>query len=156
MSNTVLLRDITEGDLKIFLEQECDPIANLMAAYPARNVEDFLGHWRTKILGDDKVFKKTIIFNESVAGNIVCWEQDGKRLVGYWIGRNYWGNGIATAALSEFLMHFNMRPLHAYVAKHNLGSIRVLEKSGFTVLHHGTFFSEVHDQDIEETLFIYN
>jgi RimJ/RimL family protein N-acetyltransferase len=50
--------------------------------------------------------------------------------VGYWIGREYWGKGVATEALSQFLAHAEVRrPLHAAVAKHNVGSIRVLEKA---------------------------
>jgi RimJ/RimL family protein N-acetyltransferase len=32
----------------------------------------------------------------------VRFERAGQPLVGYWIGRNYWGKGIATRALSEF------------------------------------------------------
>ncbi len=50
---------------------------------------------------------------------------------GYWIGREYWGKGIASAALADFLDVVEDRPLHARVAKHNAGSIRVLEKCGF-------------------------
>jgi RimJ/RimL family protein N-acetyltransferase len=70
-----------------------------------------------------------------VAGNIVTFEQDGEREVGYWIGREYWGKGIATEALSQFLDHIEVhRPLYAVVAKHNVGSIRVLKKCGFTTV----------------------
>lgn len=38
---------------------------------------------------------------------------------------SYWGRGIASAALAEFLGH------DAFVAVHNVGSICVLEKCGF-------------------------
>lgn len=58
----------------------------------------------------------------------------GEREVGYWIGSAYWGNGIATAALAAFLQQVQMRPLYAHVAKHNRGSLRVLEKCGFTII----------------------
>lgn len=51
------------------------------------------------------------------------------------IGKSHWGKGVATAALSQFLKVVTTRPLYAYVAKHNVGSIRVLEKCGFTVEH---------------------
>ena len=34
-------------------------------------------------------------------GNIGCWEQEGRRPVGYWIGREFWGKGLATRALQE-------------------------------------------------------
>ncbi len=53
--------------------------------------------------------------------------------MGYWLGREYWGKGIATRALSLFLDQVTARPLYAYVAKHNLASIRVLQKCGFTI-----------------------
>jgi RimJ/RimL family protein N-acetyltransferase len=62
---------------------------------------------------------------------VVSWTQDGVREVGYWIGKAYWGKGIATAALAEFLAVEPTRPLYAHVARHNLGSVRVLEKCGF-------------------------
>ena len=87
----------------------------------------------SKILGDDTVIKKTILCRDQVAGNIVCFEQSGRRLVGYWLGRHFWGNGIATRALSEFLALVSARPLDAHVAKDNVGSIRVLQKCGFTL-----------------------
>ena len=66
-----------------------------------------------------------------MAGNVVSWEGDEGRLVGYWIGREQWGRGIATAALSAFLEEIPERPLHALVHAENAGSIRVLEKCGF-------------------------
>ena len=71
------------------------------------------------------------MWNEQVVGNIGSWTQEERRLIGYWIGHEYWGRGIATAALAEFLGHDRARPLHALVAAHNIGSIRVLEKCGF-------------------------
>ena len=47
----------------------------------------------------------------------------GDTLVGYWIGREYWGKGVASRALALFLMEVDERPLHAYVATHNAGSL---------------------------------
>jgi RimJ/RimL family protein N-acetyltransferase len=66
-----------------------------------------------------------------VAGNLVSWMQSGRRLFGYWIGQDFWGRGIATRALAECLPQVTQRPLFAYVARHNVGSIRVLEKCDF-------------------------
>jgi RimJ/RimL family protein N-acetyltransferase len=51
---------------------------------------------------------------------MVCFEQLGEREVGYWLGKGYWGKGIATQALKEFLKHIGTRPLYAHVAKHNI------------------------------------
>jgi len=124
------LRDVTEDDLLVFFEHQLDPDATHMAAFSARDRNTFLMHW-TRVLGNEAIIKKTILFNERVAGNIVCFEHSGKREVGYWIGKEFWGKGIATQALSQFLSLVKVRPLYAGVVKHNVASIRVLEKCGF-------------------------
>jgi RimJ/RimL family protein N-acetyltransferase len=145
----VRLRDLTEDDLPIFYEQQADPEANAMAAFPARDREAFTEHW-LKVLADDSVSKKTVLFDGHVAGNIVRFEQSGQPLVGYWIGRSYWGKGIATRALSEFLGQVAARPLYARVAKHNVASIRVLEKCGFTVAGEERAPSGAGEDEVEE------
>ncbi len=132
MASDVILRDVIESDLPIFFEQQRDPDANNMAAFPARDKQAFTVHW-TKILGDQTVTLRTILLDGQVAGNIVSWEQPSGREVGYWIGKEYWGKGIATKALAKFLGQLTARPLIAHVAKHNIASIRVLEKCGFTI-----------------------
>jgi RimJ/RimL family protein N-acetyltransferase len=131
-ASVVLLRDVTQDDIAIFYQHQLDPDATRMAAFPARDKAAFTAHW-TKILRDDTVTAKTILFDGQVAGNVVSFEQDGKTLVGYWIGKPFWGKGVATGALLEFLGYVKTRPLYAYVAKHNIGSLRVLEKCGFTI-----------------------
>lgn len=127
-----MLRDVLESDLPILYDQQLDPEATRMAAFPAREQwSEFLAHWQTKILGDPACRKQTIVWNGEVAGNILSWPKEERRLVGYWIGRAYWGRGIATAALQQFLAQDTGRPLEAIVAVHNVASIRVLEKCGF-------------------------
>ncbi|MEA2559761.1 MAG: hypothetical protein QOH06_1265 [Acidobacteriota bacterium] len=132
MSNEVRLRDIEPNDLPIFYEQQLDADATRMAAFPARDRAAFDAHW-AKILGNPALVKQTILVDGQVAGNIGSWLQDGVRLVGYWIGKEHWGKGVATRALAAFLHLVTERPLHAHVAKHNVGSIRVLEKCGFSL-----------------------
>ena len=126
----VLLRNVTDEDLPIFFEHQRDAVALRMAAFSSRERDAFFTHWRTKVLRPENM-NRTIVVAGLVAGYIGSWEQDGKRLVAYWIGREHWGRGIATRALSEFLVLEQIRPLHAWVAVHNVGSIRVLEKCGF-------------------------
>ncbi len=130
MTNEIQLRDVTESDLPIFFEQQLDPDATQMAAFPSRDKDAFMAHW-TKIMADESNILKTILFDGQVAGNIVSWEGSGEWEVGYWIGKEYWSKGIATQALAAFLGHVKTRPLYAHVAKHNVASRRVLEKSGF-------------------------
>lgn len=126
-----MLRDVRDEDLPIFFEHQRDPEACRMAAWSPRERDAFMEHWRTKVIGNPSGRKRTIVVDDDVAGNIVSWDAEGKRLVGYWIGRRYWGRGIGTAALSEFLGEEAIRPLCAYVAVENRGSIRVLQKCGF-------------------------
>ena len=133
MNSNILLRDVIESDLPIFYEQQLDPEATAMAAFPSRDRESFMAHW-VKILANESGIHKTILFNDQVAGNIVCWEQDGEREVGYWVGKEFWGKGIATKALAEFINQVKIHPLVAHVAKHNIASRRVLEKCGFTFI----------------------
>jgi RimJ/RimL family protein N-acetyltransferase len=149
MIRSVQLRDVTEADLPVFFEHQLDPDATEMAAFPARDKGTFMSHW-AKIMADDSVILKTVLFNGYVAGNIVSFEMSGKREVGYWIGKEYWGKGIATKALAAFLDHVMTRPLYAQVAKHNIGSRRVLEKCGFTIVGEDKGFPNVRGQEVEE------
>jgi RimJ/RimL family protein N-acetyltransferase len=61
----------------------------------------------------------------------------GVTAIGYWLGRRYWGKGIATAAVSLLSDHafatLGVRRLWANVMAPNLASARVLERAGF---HH--------------------
>ncbi len=132
LTGDVRLRDVTADDIPIFFEHQLDPDATQMAAFPARDRQAFTAHW-SRILDDETLAKKTILVDGQVAGNIGSWEQDGERYVGYWLGRSYWGKGVATRALAAFLDHVKVRPLYARVARHNLASRRVLEKCGFTI-----------------------
>jgi RimJ/RimL family protein N-acetyltransferase len=132
MGAEVLLRDVQESDLTVFFEQQLDPEASRMAAFPSRGRDAFMAHW-AKIMADETTTLQTVVFHGGVAGNMVSWEQSGERSVGYWFGKEYWGQGIASAALAQFLQHVTTRPLQAHVAKHNVASIRVLQKCGFTV-----------------------
>jgi RimJ/RimL family protein N-acetyltransferase len=147
----VELRDVTDDDLPIVYEHQLDPEATRMAAFPARGREAYLAHW-AKILADETVGKKTILFDGQVAGYIVSFEQDGDRNVGYWIGRAYWGKGIATRALAAFLDHETARPLYARVAKQNVGSIRVLEKCGFVVCREEKGFPGPDGEGVDELI----
>lgn len=151
MTPAVRLRDVIEADLPLFFEHQRDPAANQMAAFPARAREPFMAHW-AKILAEPNVGVQTILCDEQVAGNIVGFNQSGQTLVGYWIGREFWGQGVATQALALFLKKVPTRPLYAYVAKHNHGSRRVLEKCGFQQCGEDKWYSDEMGQDIEETI----
>jgi RimJ/RimL family protein N-acetyltransferase len=131
VSKMKILRDVSDTDLPIFFEHQCEPEAHRMAGVHPREREAFMRHWRAKVLVNSNGLKKTIVVGDSVVGNILSWSEGSERFVGYWIGREYWGRGIATEALFEFLREELMRPMNAYVVLHNHASMRVLEKCGF-------------------------
>ena len=124
------LRAVEDADLDVFFEHQRDTEASGMAAVDARDKDQFAAHW-VRVRANETAVLRTIVAGGAVAGNVVSWVQDGQRLLGYWVGREYWGRGIATAALAQFVRQLPTRPLWAHVATHNAGSIRVLEKAGF-------------------------
>ena len=125
------LREVRESDMPFFYEIQADAEAAAMAAFTPRDRDAVEIHWH-KIMADPALAARTIVVGDRVAGHVGSWEAEGHREVGYWIGREFWGRGIATAALRDFLAVVRERPLEAWVAPHNIGSARVLEKNGFT------------------------
>lgn len=127
-----MLRNVVEEDLRTFFEHQRDAQATSMAAHRARDWDAFISHWRQNVLGNPANEARTILVDDQVAGYVSSWDQDGRRLVAYWVGREFWGRGVASSALDEFLrMHEHRRPIHAFVALSNARSIRVLEKCCF-------------------------
>ena len=133
MADTVTLRPVEAADLPIFFEHQRDPAGIAMAGVGGRDRAAFDEHW-ANILADDAGRIRTILVGGEVAGNALSFVRDGRREVGYWIGRDHWGRGVATAALMAFLGEEESRPLYAGVLPANLGSLRVLEKCGFAVV----------------------
>ena len=133
----ITLRPVIPPDLPILFEQQLEPEAVAMSAYPSKDRGEFIRHWEG-ILKNKAIVARTIIYKEKIAGHIIYWKE-GKyeQRVGYWIGKQFWGRGIATSALKDFLAGVKIRPLYAEVANHNLASRKVLEKNGFTLLDEG-------------------
>jgi len=57
--------------------------------------------------------------------------------IGYWLGEDYWGHGIASEALTvvtEYAFaNFDLCRLYAHVFEWNAASMRVLEKAGYVL-----------------------
>lgn len=130
----VWLRAVTDEDVELFFEHQGDREAAEMAAFPSRDRAAHLAHW-DRIRADPAVVMRAVETGDGVAGNVVSWQAGDHREIGYWIDRRLWGRGIATQAVRAFLDVDTVRPLHAYVAEHNVGSIRVLERCGFEWAH---------------------
>jgi RimJ/RimL family protein N-acetyltransferase len=154
LDSRIWLRDMQKDDLELFFEQQLDAEANYMAAFTTKDPADravFTEHW-AKILADASIQIKTILFAGQVAGYVLMHGWFGDPEVSYWLGRGFWGKGIATRALAEFLTLVQVRPLYARVAKDNLRSLRVLEKCGFKVSGSDRGFANARGEEIEEII----
>jgi RimJ/RimL family protein N-acetyltransferase len=128
-----LLREVEADDVAVFYEHQADSGASRLAAVASRDREAHAAHW-AKIMSDPAVLIRTILAGDTVAGQVLSFPRDGVREVGYWLGREYWGRGLASAALAEFLAVDRERPLYGVVAEHNVASRRVLERNGFVLV----------------------
>jgi RimJ/RimL family protein N-acetyltransferase len=147
---------VRQEDLPIFFEQQSDPAGVHMAAFTAKEPADrvaFMAHWQ-RILSSPTNIMKSIVWRGEVVGNIGSYEEDGRPEVTYWIGRDYWGQGIATKALAAFLRVQTVRPLYGRTAKDNTGSLRVMEKCGFTVIGTEMGYANARGGEIEELLLV--
>ena len=147
----VQLRDVAQPDLPTLFKNHLDPTSIEMAAYPPRDQDAFTAHW-TEVLSDPSVIKKTILVGERVAGYVVSFDRNAHRQIGYWLGKEFWGQGIATQAVSMFLDHETARPLTAYVAVHNSASIRVLQKCGFAISGRNRAAAVTGGEEVEEVV----
>lgn len=146
------LREVRDEDLVVLFEQWADPVAGRMAAFTAPDHTDrgaFERRW-SRLRADESVINRAIVVDTEVAGTIGSWGAAGEREVTYWIGRSFWGKGIATAALDAFLSVDRSRPLRARVATDNVASRRVLEKCGFRVVATERGFARARAAEIEE------
>ena len=78
--------------------------------------------------------------------------------LGYWIGEQYWGRGIATECLKliidyAFSAELGLKQLCAYVFPENKASIRVLEKNGMNKIREVNEYHKLSGRD--RTSFIY-
>ena len=81
----------------------------------------------------------TITVDDEIIGNCgISQMQDAHNtsLIGYQLKRSAWGKGIATSSL-EFLIHYaktylKLRKLFGDCMSENIGSVKVMEKCGFS------------------------
>lgn len=138
-THAVRLRPLGQSDLPVLFAQQDDPEACDLARVPRRDRPDFERHWE-RIRSDAAIDVRVIEAADEVAGYLVCfgsWDPDappGPRQVGYWLGRDFWGRGLATAALGLFLDELEERPLMAFTSPDHRASQVVLERCGFARL----------------------
>ncbi|THJ67756.1 GNAT family N-acetyltransferase [Arthrobacter echini] len=148
----ITLRAVEATDLDEFFSHQLDPRANHMAAFGAKNPSDrgvFDHHWQD-ILNDPKVTVRTILSDGDVVGSILAYNDGEVPEISYWIDRSHWGMGITTAAVGQFLEEVSERPIRARAVADNVGSIRILERWGFTEIGQAQGFAPARGAVVDE------
>jgi RimJ/RimL family protein N-acetyltransferase len=139
----------------IFFQFQLDLEGRHLAAFMSQDSthkEAYLAKY-TRLLNDPTVNNQTIIADSEIVGSIAKFVMEGDAELTYWIDRQFWGKGVATNALKNFLNLETARPLFGRVAFDNLGSQKVLENCGFVKIGTDRGFANARQAEIEE--FIY-
>ncbi|NLF03673.1 MAG: GNAT family N-acetyltransferase [Actinomycetales bacterium] len=149
------LRPLDETDLVTLFEIQLDPAAQRMAAFTDATAHDrdaYLAKHR-RILANNAIVSRAVVLDGDVVGSAAVFPIEGELELTYWIHRDWWGRGVASAAVAALLAEVPTRPLHARVARDNLGSVRVLERTGFVLVGTEDSFAPARQEVITELLY---
>jgi RimJ/RimL family protein N-acetyltransferase len=152
---SITIRKVEPSDLETFYVHQLDPEAIRMAAFVSKDRKDkaaFEAHWN-KILNSSQITQRTIVAEGQIAGYIGCFPNGEDMEVTYWLGREFWGRGLATQALNRMLDLVVDRPIFARTAADNIGSIRVLQKCGFKMIGKDKGFADGRGEETKEYIF---
>ena len=97
---SIMIREVESSDLETSNEHQLDPEAIRMAAFVSKDPKDkvaFDAHW-DKILNSSQNTTRTIVAEGQVAGHIACYPHGENIEVTYWLGREFWGKGLADSS----------------------------------------------------------
>jgi ribosomal-protein-alanine N-acetyltransferase len=153
--NNITLIETKKDDLNAFFQFQLDEEANYLAAFTAKDPTDKTAYIEkyAKHLADPTINMRTIKVNDVIAGSIAKFVMNNEAGITYWIDRKFWGQGIATTALNNFLQTELTRPIYGHVAFDNYGSQKVLEKCGFVKIGKDKGFANARQVEIEEYIY---
>ncbi len=159
VAKVVTIRPLVEEDFDTLAEFHSDVEAAFQAG-ASPDPADLEGHKdRFQRLLDSRhkgVLVYTVLHDENIAGYIATFIRGEHREVSYWIGRDYWGLNVASCALGAFIPvvrdEFPGEYLHGRVVDGNEPSLRILEKHGFLPIGRESFFSDIREAQVEETI----
>lgn len=154
--SSISLLPSTKEDLLAFYEFQLDPEANFMAAFTAKNSFNKSAYIEkySNFLFDPSIRMCTIRLNEIIVGSISKFVMFDENEITYWIDKSFWGKGIATVALREFLKVELSRPIYGRTAFDNLGSQKVLLSNGFEKIGTDKGFANGRGEEIEEFIYM--
>ena len=152
---SINLRPTKLSDLDNFFQFQLDEEANYLAAFTPKDPKDKKAYMdkHSRLLDDTEVNYQTIIIGSDIIGSIAKFMMGNDAEITYWIDRNYWGRGIATKALNQFLVMEKTRPIFGRVVNDNYGSQKVLEKCGFTKIGTECGFANARQTVVEKYIY---
>lgn len=154
-SLNIILRPTELSDLPTLFQFQLDKEGGYMAAFMPSNATDETAYItkHTKLLNDPTINNQTILLENKIVGSIAKFVIQGDAEITYWIDKNFWGKGIASKALGEFLIIETTRPIFGRVAFDNIGSQKVLERSRFIKVGTDKGFANARQMEIEEYIY---
>ena len=154
-SNTITLTVTEKDDLNAFFQFQLDKEANYLAAFTAKDPNDKTAYIEkySKFLTDPTITMRTIKVNGVIAGSVAKYVMENEAGITYWIDRKFWGQGIATTAIKDFLKIEQSRPIYGRTAFDNYASQKVLEKCGFVKIGTDKGFANARQAEIEEYIY---
>jgi RimJ/RimL family protein N-acetyltransferase len=139
----VILRPFQWSDLKEMTRLANNPkvATNLTDAFPSPYTLEAAQQFFKRVSSVKITEVLAIEVDGKLVGNIGIHPQDDVNRrnaeLGYFIGEEYWGKGIATEAIKLMVQygfdHFDIHRIFARPFGKNIASQRVLEKAGFTL-----------------------
>jgi RimJ/RimL family protein N-acetyltransferase len=147
----ITLRELRPSDLSRLVSLANDESVSryLVYTFPYPYTEADAKWWINEGSKQNGATTRVIEYGGELCGLAGITPQSGWRAhlgeIGYWVGRQYWGKGIATAALQQMtdyaFVTLGLQKLYAPVLAPNMASMRVLEKCAYTL--EGILKSEV-------------
>lgn len=151
----ITLRKTVLPDLEFFFLFQLDEEANYLAAFTAKDPTDKAAYLQkySKLVNDPAINMQTILVGEIIAGSISKFEMEGRAEITYWIDKQFWGKGIGSKALTEFLNNETTRPIYGRVAFDNIGSQKVLTNCRFIKIGTDKGFANARQAETEEYIY---
>jgi RimJ/RimL family protein N-acetyltransferase len=154
-NHMITLTETEKNDLNTLFLFQLDKEANYLAAFTSKDPSDKTAYIEkfTKLLTDPTITMRTIKVNGVIVGSVAKFVIENDAEITFWIDRSFWGQGITTAALKDFLKIEPARPIYGRAAFDNYGSQKVLENCGFVKIGKGKGFANARQTEIEEYIY---
>ncbi len=152
----ITLRRTEVGDLEVLFNYQMDEEYGHMAAFVNENYQNkdvYIEKW-TRLLADPTVDTHAILLDNKVVGSVGTWMLEDEPQITYGVGKEFWGKGIVTEALRQFLAFTDRRPLYGRAAADNVASISILKKCGFKKIGDEQHYAHARGKEIDEVVYV--